>query len=126
VSALTLLQTLEGLGVTAKVTPAGNLRLEPASRVPVELLTDLRNHKMELVAILNQLPEQILVPLPKPLVRLVDLAVLERLDYPAVISTGMVPSLGTYVLAAAALYAAHRDPSQQLADLWMARKVCVH
>ena len=51
-TAQTLLDTLEGLGVM--VTAAGGkLRLEPAQHVPLELVEDLRTLKPDLLALLE-------------------------------------------------------------------------
>ena len=49
----TILDRLNFLGVS--VTPAeGSLRLEPGSRVPPELVEELRQHKQEILALLNK------------------------------------------------------------------------
>lgn len=52
-SALALLQTLDGLGVQVSRTAEGNLRLEPASLVPAELKAELRAQKAEVLEALS-------------------------------------------------------------------------
>lgn len=59
-SALSLLNTLEGLGVAASVTPDGKLRLEPASRIHPALLDEVRAAKPEVMAALNKAKEEAL------------------------------------------------------------------
>jgi hypothetical protein len=56
-----LLAALEAAGVTARAV-AGRLRLQPASRVPAELLPRLRAAKAELLALLRDPSEE-----PRPL-----------------------------------------------------------
>jgi|GEM_PF-6856005 len=51
-TARTLLDTLEGLGVTVTAS-GGNLRLEPARDVPLELIPELKFFKEELLSLLN-------------------------------------------------------------------------
>ena len=48
-----LLDTLDGLGVAVTRTAAGSLRLEPASRVPAELLAAVREHKTGVLELLR-------------------------------------------------------------------------
>ncbi len=121
---MTLLNTLEGLGVQATVTPSGKLRLEPASLVPAALLDEVRAQRAELLAALQSGGEAVaLVPLPEPLARLVYAASGNHLNRPGALPSGMVMNLGEYVLASAALYAVGRDPGRQLADLWACHRV---
>ena len=53
---LTLLNTLEGLGVSVTVRPGGKLRLEPASLVPADLLHEIRAAKPALLKVLRGAP----------------------------------------------------------------------
>ena len=118
-SVLTLLDTLESLGVQVTVTPGGKLRLEPASLVPAALLDEVRAQRAELLDALQPRGVAVaLAPLPEPLVRLIYAASGNHLNRPVALPSGMVMNLGEYVLASAALYAVGRDPGRQLADLW--------
>ncbi len=117
-SVLTLLDTLEGLGVQATVTPGGKLRLEPASLVPAALLDEVRAQRAELLDALQPQSVARLAPLPEPLARLVYAASGNHLNRPGALPSGMVMNLGEYVLASAALYAVGRDAQRQLSDLW--------
>jgi len=58
-TAQTLLDTLEGLGVTVSAS-GGKLRLEPARHVPLELIADLKTFKPDLLALLES-PVKVLV-----------------------------------------------------------------
>lgn len=50
-----ILEGLEGLGVTVTVK-GDTLRLEPGSRVPLELVEELRAHKQEIILCLSGYP----------------------------------------------------------------------
>ena len=52
-SAAALVGTLEALGVSLSLTPEGRLRMEPASLLPAELLTELRAGRDEIVRFLS-------------------------------------------------------------------------
>jgi hypothetical protein len=51
-TALALLDTLEGLGVTATITERGTLKLIPGSAVPAELVADIRANGPALLKLL--------------------------------------------------------------------------
>ena len=55
-TAQTLLDTLEGLGVKVSAS-GGKLRLEPAGHVPLELVPDLKTFKEELLTLLDTLKQ---------------------------------------------------------------------
>ncbi len=111
-SALALLDTLAGLGVHASVTPSGTLRVEPASRVPAELLEALKAHRDELLTELQRNRSIPLTastgfnipPLPEPLARLARAAAGGHLTHLASLPSGLVLNLGEYVLAWVAAY----------------------
>jgi len=50
--AFAILAALEGVGVTVRVIPPDTLRLEPASKIPPELLPRIRQAKPEILAAL--------------------------------------------------------------------------
>jgi len=49
-----LLETLRSLGVTVKVVAGERVRLEPASRIPAELVPQIREAKPEIIAALRR------------------------------------------------------------------------
>ena len=57
-SALSVLNTLEGLGVMASVTLSGNLKLEPASLIPPDLLAMVKRQKLALLELLGAAKEK--------------------------------------------------------------------
>ncbi|AFZ67895.1 hypothetical protein [Deinococcus peraridilitoris] len=126
-SARVLLDTLDGLGVRATLTPGGNLRLEPASRVPPDLVAELREHKAALIASLSvpagmTTNDSTLPLLPETLARLVHAAASGHLGHMAQLESGFVPDLGGYVLAWAATYATGSNTRHTLACLEAAYK----
>jgi hypothetical protein len=61
-----LLQTLTRLGVTVKLVRGNCVRLDPASRVPAELVSLVRESKPEILAALRQTQEALPEPKPVP------------------------------------------------------------
>ena len=125
-TARTLLDTLEGLGVQVTITPAGKLQLEPASLVPAALLVEIKARKAEVLVTLQAPTVPSLAPLPEPLVRLVNAAAGNHLQRLAQLPNGIVTDLGEYVLTSAAKYAACCDPERQLTDLWACYRAWNH
>jgi hypothetical protein len=114
-----LLNELRARGVILTAQDGQLLTTAPRGAITPELGAAIRVHKS---ALLQALQEQVnmggLDPLPEPLARMVSAAVGNHLNRPGFIPSGIVPSLGDYVLAGAALYAAGREPKRQLTDLW--------
>jgi hypothetical protein len=50
--AFAILDALKGVGVTVRVIPPDTLRLEPASKIPADLLSQIREAKPEILQIL--------------------------------------------------------------------------
>ncbi len=117
-NAQSLLDTLAGLGVVVTLSPAGKLRLEPASGIPAELLADVREHKGAVLAHLYA--RQDFAPLPEPLARMVRAAAVGHLRRVTQLENGLVPDLGEYVLTWAATYATGGDLEHTLFRLWTA------
>jgi len=123
-TAQTLLDTLEGLGVTVSAS-GGKLRLEPAGHVPLELVPDLKTFKPDLLALLEppvkvvvqweeQAPEKhqntlntpsSLERLPNALERMVRAASNDALATgPAKLPSGLVMDLNAYITRWACCY----------------------
>jgi hypothetical protein len=66
-TALALLDTLEGLGVTATLTERGTLKLIPGSAVPADLVADIRANGPALLKLLAKAE-----PAPKPAPKAVE------------------------------------------------------
>jgi hypothetical protein len=60
--ALEVLETLSALGVTVRVIPPNTLRLEPASKVPADLLPRIRESKPAILKVLHSSPAIALKP----------------------------------------------------------------
>lgn len=116
-----LLRELEGRGVRLAVEEGRLIARAPQGAVTPELAEQIKAQKTALMAAVQATGGGHLPPLPDALVRLVRAAVGNHLNYPASVAGGMVPSLGEYVLASAALYAVGIDPERQIQALWAAR-----
>jgi hypothetical protein len=55
-TAVQILQTLQGLGVTVSVVDGGRLRFEPGDRIPADLIPTLRQAKPALLEELRRFP----------------------------------------------------------------------
>ena len=141
-TAQTLLDTLEGLGVTVSAS-GGKLRLEPAQHVPLELVPDLKTFKPDLLALLES-PVKVLVQwdgtapekhqntlntpsflerLPNSLELMVRAASNDALPTgPAKLPSGLVMDLNGYVLhwACAYLVGDTQEASRRLLEVYTA------
>ncbi|WP_135230139.1 hypothetical protein [Deinococcus fonticola] len=116
-----LLRELEGRGVRLAVEGGRLVARGPQGAVTPELAGQIRAQKAELMTALTASSKGQLAPLPEPLARMVAAAISPGLNFPASLPGGMVPRLGDYVLACAALYAVGCEPERQLQGLWAAR-----
>ncbi|MFC4426974.1 hypothetical protein [Deinococcus navajonensis] len=116
-----LLRELEGRGVRLTVQEGRLVARAPHGAVTPELAAQIKAQKDALVQALQASEAGQLAPLPESLVRLVRAAVSPGLNFPTILPAGLVPNLGEYVLASAALYAAGINPERQLQALWAAR-----
>lgn len=118
-----LLRELEGRGVRLLVEGGQLVARGPSGAITPELAGQIKAQRDVLLRELQGDEGERLSPLPEPLARLVRAAVSPGLNYPASLPHGMVPNLGDYVLASAALYAVGIEPARQLQALWVARGV---
>lgn len=116
-----LLRELEGRGVRLAVEGGRLVARAPQGAVTPELAAQIKAQKDALLKALQEAPAGQLAPLPDSLGRMVRAAVSPGLQYPAILPDGLVSSLGDFVLASAALYAAGVEPERQLQALWAAR-----
>ncbi|GAA5514934.1 hypothetical protein Dcar01_03698 [Deinococcus carri] len=120
-----LLRELEGRGVRLLAEGGRLTTCAPAGAITPELAEQIKAQKDELLRELQARTGGHLAPLPEALVRLVRAASGNTLNRPGFLPSGIVSSLGDYVLTCAALYACGFDPERQLTDLWAARSVWV-
>lgn len=116
-----LLRELKGRGVRLLVEGGRLVVRGPSGSITPELSARIREHRDDLLRELTTGTGRALAPLPEPLTRLVRAAAGNHLNHPGFLPGGIVPNLGEYVLACAALYACGLDPAQQIEDLWQAR-----
>ncbi|UBV42123.1 hypothetical protein LAJ19_10830 [Deinococcus taeanensis] len=118
--ALELLRELEGRGVRLAIDGGQLVARAPQGAITPELAAQLKAQKAALMAALQN-PGTTPASMPDALVRLIQAAVGNHLNFPAVLPGGVVANLGEYVLSSAALYAAGVEPARQLQALWAAR-----
>ncbi|MFT2720716.1 hypothetical protein ACMT4L_11990 [Deinococcus sp. A31D244] len=117
-----LLRELEGRGVRLMVEGDRLVARGPAGAITPDLSEEIKRQKAVLLRELQRAGRPSIHSLPEPLARLVHAAAGDHLNRPGFLPAGIVPNLGAYVLASAALYAVGTDSDRHLLDLWAAHK----